>query len=56
MHRGVLVECHPLLVKPSMAAAKTFRYQPKTMNGQAVAVASVKNTFSFRFSSRRTER
>lgn len=44
----VLGECHPLFVKPSLAAAKTFRYQPKIVNGQAVAVASVKNTFSFK--------
>ncbi|GGJ86437.1 energy transducer TonB [Pseudomonas matsuisoli] len=40
--------CHPLFVRPSIAAAKSFRYQPKVVNGQAVAVANVKNTFSYR--------
>lgn len=44
----VVGNCHPLFVKPSLAAAKRFRYQPKVVNGQAVAVANVKNTFSFR--------
>lgn len=44
----VVGECHPLFVKPSLAAAKTFRYQPRVVNGQAVAVASVKNTFSYK--------
>ena len=44
----VVGSCHPLFVKPSLAAAKTFRYQPKVVNGKAVAVASVKNTFSYR--------
>lgn len=44
----VLGDCHPLFVKPSLAAAKAFRYQPRIVNGQAVAVASVKNTFSFK--------
>ncbi|TBU85168.1 energy transducer TonB [Phytopseudomonas dryadis] len=40
--------CHPLFIKPSLAAAKSFRYQPRIVNGQAVAVANVKNTFSYR--------
>lgn len=44
----VVGNCHPLFVKPSLAAAKRFRYQPRLVNGQAVAVANVKNTFSFR--------
>lgn len=44
----VVGNCHPLFVKPSLAAAKRFRYQPRVVNGQAVAVANVKNTFSFR--------
>lgn len=44
----VVGDCHPLFVKPSLAAAKTFRYQPKVVNGQAVAVASVKNTFTYK--------
>ncbi|KAB0550141.1 energy transducer TonB [Pseudomonas argentinensis] len=44
----VVGNCHPMFVKPSLAAAKTFRYQPRVVNGQAVAVANVKNTFSYR--------
>lgn len=44
----VVGNCHPLFVKPSLAAAKRFRYQPRLVDGQAVAVANVKNTFSFR--------
>ncbi len=44
----VVGSCHPMFVKPSLAAAKTFRYQPRVVNGQAVAVANVKNTFSYR--------
>ncbi|VXC27599.1 Protein TonB [Pseudomonas sp. 8Z] len=43
----VVGDCHPLFVKPSLAAAKTFRYQPRVVNGHAVAVANVKNTFSY---------
>ena len=41
-------DCHPLFVRPSLAAAKTFRYQPRIVAGQAVAVAGVKNTFHYR--------
>ncbi|MGE7990929.1 TonB family protein [Pseudomonas sp. NPDC089554] len=44
----VVGDCHPMFVKPSLAAAKTFRYQPRVVNGQAVAVANVKNTFSYK--------
>lgn len=44
----VLDDCHPLFRSPSLAAAKRFRYQPKVINGQAVAVRDVKNTFSYR--------
>lgn len=44
----VVGPCHPLFVKPSLAAAKAFRYQPRLVNGQAVAVANVKNTFTYR--------
>lgn len=44
----VVGQCHPLFVKPSLAAAKSFRYQPRLVNGQAVAVANVKNTFTYR--------
>jgi protein TonB len=44
----VVGQCHPLFVKPSLAAAKRFRYQPRVINGQAVAVANVKNTFTYK--------
>ncbi len=44
----VLGQCHPLLVRPSLAAARTFRYQPRIVDGQAVSVANVKNTFHYR--------
>lgn len=44
----VLGDCHPLFVRPSLAAAKTFRYQPRVVDGQAVAVDGVKNTFHYR--------
>lgn len=44
----VVGQCHPLFVKPSLAAAKRFRYQPRVVNGQAVAVANVKNTFTYK--------
>jgi TonB family protein len=41
-------DCHPLFVRPSLAAAKTFRYQPRIVDGHAVAVANVRNTFHYR--------
>lgn len=44
----VVGQCHPLFVKPSLAAAKRFRYQPRLVSGQAVAVANVKNTFTYK--------
>ncbi|WP_339489931.1 energy transducer TonB [Pseudomonas sp. EL_65y_Pfl2_R95] len=44
----VVGDCHPLFVRPSLAAAKTFRYQPRLENGKAVAVDGVKNTFHYR--------
>ncbi|NIE78286.1 energy transducer TonB [Pantoea sp. Tr-811] len=44
----VVGQCHPLFVQPSLAAAKRFRYQPRVVNGQAVAVANVKNTFTYK--------
>ncbi|ARU86639.1 energy transducer TonB [Pseudomonas sp. M30-35] len=44
----VIGDCHPLFVRPSLSAAKTFRYQPRLENGQAVAVDGVKNTFHYR--------
>nr|WP_252275595.1 energy transducer TonB [Pseudomonas subflava] len=44
----VLGECHPLFIRPSLAAARTFRYQPRVVDGRAVAVEGVKNTFHYR--------
>ncbi|SDM02054.1 energy transducer TonB [Pseudomonas indica] len=44
----VIGECHPLFVRPSLAAARTFRYQPRIVDGRAVAVPDVKNTFHYR--------
>lgn len=44
----VLNDCHPLFKRPSLAAAKTFRYTPRLVNGKAVAVPDVRNTFEYR--------
>lgn len=44
----VLDGCHPLFMRPSLAAANTFRYQPRMMDGKAVAVPAVRNTFHYR--------
>lgn len=38
----------PLFARPSLAAAKSFRYQPRIINGQTVAVHDVRNTFRYR--------
>jgi len=40
--------CHPLFIRPSLAAAQTFRYQPRVVEGRAVTVSGVKNTFHYR--------
>ncbi|GFM65327.1 protein TonB [Pseudomonas cichorii] len=40
--------CHPLFIRPSMTAAETFRYQPRIVEGKAVTVSGVKNTFHYR--------
>ncbi|RMP24139.1 TonB protein [Pseudomonas amygdali pv. lachrymans] len=40
--------CHPLFIRPSLAAAQTFRYQPRVVEGRAVSVSGVKNTFHYR--------
>ncbi|MBX8528753.1 energy transducer TonB [Pseudomonas cichorii] len=42
--------CHPLFIRPSMTAAETFRYQPRIVEGRAVTVSGVKNTFHYRIS------
>ncbi|GAB3370668.1 energy transducer TonB [Azotobacter armeniacus] len=44
----IVGDCHPLFVRPSLAAARTFRYQPRIVNGQAMVVHGVKNTFHYR--------
>lgn len=44
----VLADCHPMFERPSLAAAKTFRYTPRMVNGKAVAVPNVRNTFEYR--------
>lgn len=44
----VLDGCHPLFMRPSLAAANTFVYQPKVVDGQVVAVPAVRNTFHYR--------
>lgn len=40
--------CDPVFARPSLASASTFRYQPRIVDGQAVAVPGVRNTFRFR--------
>ncbi|WP_447789931.1 TonB family protein [Pseudomonas farris] len=44
----VLDGCHPFFMRPSLAAANTFRYQPRIVDGHAVAVPAVRNTFHYR--------
>ncbi|PCJ32085.1 MAG: energy transducer TonB [Gammaproteobacteria bacterium] len=44
----VLAGCHPLFKRTSLASAKQFRYEPRMINGKAIAVHNVKNTFEYR--------
>ncbi|MBF0643790.1 energy transducer TonB [Pseudomonas protegens] len=44
----VIDGCHPLFMRPSLAAVATFRYQPRLIDGQAVTVPAVRNTFHYR--------
>ncbi|NWC77514.1 TonB family protein [Pseudomonas sp. P7759] len=44
----VLDGCHPLFMRPSLAAANTFRYQPRIVDGKPVPVPAVRNTFHYR--------
>ncbi len=44
----VLDGCHPLFMRPSLAAANTFRYQPRVVDGKPVPVPAVRNTFHYR--------
>lgn len=43
-----LSDCHPLFIKTSLEATKTFRYAPRLVDGKAVKVPNVKNTFQYR--------
>ncbi len=43
-----LGDCHPLFIKPSLEAAKSFKYSPRVVDGKAVVVSNVKNTFQYR--------
>lgn len=38
----------PMFIRPSLQAASGFRYQPRVVNGQTVAVHDVRNTFRYR--------
>lgn len=44
----VVGDCHPLFIRPSLIAAQSFRYQPRIVDGRAVAVPNVQNTFHYR--------
>lgn len=44
----VIDGCHPLFMRPSLAAVATFRYQPRLLDGRAVTVPAVRNTFHYR--------
>ncbi|AFJ01546.1 Ferric siderophore transport system, periplasmic binding protein TonB [Methylophaga frappieri] len=41
-------DCHPAFIRPSLEAAQSFRYTPRKVNGKAVAVTNVSNTFQYR--------
>ncbi|SFX81434.1 energy transducer TonB [Azotobacter vinelandii] len=49
----IVGDCHPLFVRPSLAAARTFRYRPRIVDGRAVVVPDVKNTFHYRIREKR---
>ncbi|MGE6373604.1 energy transducer TonB [Stutzerimonas stutzeri] len=44
----VVGDCHPLFIRPSLIAAQSFRYQPRSVDGRAVEVPNVQNTFHYR--------
>lgn len=44
----VVGDCHPLFIRPSLIAAQSFRYQPRIVDGRAVEVPNVQNTFHYR--------
>lgn len=43
----ILEGCHPWFAQPSLQAARSFRYQPRLVDGRAVEVPGVKNTFHY---------
>lgn len=43
-----LSDCHPFFIKPSLEATKSFQYTPRVVNGKAVKVLNVKNSFQYR--------
>lgn len=43
-----LGDCHAFFIKPSLEATKSFRYTPRVVDGIAVKVPNVKNTFQYR--------
>jgi len=44
----IVGDCHPLFVQPSLKAALRFVYEPRIVQGMAVAVPGVRNTFHYR--------
>ena len=44
----IVGNCHPAFIRPSLVAAATFRYQPRLVDGQAVTVPGVRNTFHYK--------
>lgn len=44
----VVGDCHSLFIRPSLIAAQSFRYQPRIVDGRAVEVPNVQNTFHYR--------
>lgn len=43
-----LGDCHAFFIKPSLEATKSFKYTPRIVDGKAVKVQNVKNTFLYR--------
>ncbi|MEE1924069.1 energy transducer TonB [Pseudomonas sp. 148P] len=43
----VLEGCHPWLAQPSLQAARSFRYQPRVVDGRTMEVPGVRNTFHY---------
>lgn len=39
--------CHPWFAQPSLQAARSFRYQPRMVDGRTVEVPGIKNTFHY---------